>query len=46
MGDIKSFFHQWCTKNSKEPQFDVRQTGIINSFINIKLYNNIKLKIY
>ncbi|KAG9436729.1 dosage compensation regulator isoform X1 [Apis mellifera carnica] len=27
MGDIKSFFHQWCTKNSKEPQFDVRQTG-------------------
>lgn len=41
MGDIKSFFHQWCTKNSKEPQFDVRQTGIINNFINI-----IKLKIY
>lgn len=40
MGDIKSFFHQWCTKNSKEPQFDVRQTGI-NNFINI-----IKLKIY
>ncbi|XP_076644853.1 dosage compensation regulator mle isoform X2 [Halictus rubicundus] len=27
MGDIKSFFHQWCAKNSKEPQFDVRPTG-------------------
>ncbi|XP_014482341.1 PREDICTED: dosage compensation regulator isoform X2 [Dinoponera quadriceps] len=27
MGDIKSFFHQWCGKNSKEPQFDVRPTG-------------------
>ncbi|XP_076179426.1 dosage compensation regulator mle [Ptiloglossa arizonensis] len=28
MGDIKSFFHQWCTKTSKEPQFDVRPTGL------------------
>ncbi|KYN40307.1 Dosage compensation regulator [Trachymyrmex septentrionalis] len=27
MGDIKSFFHQWCAKNGKEPQFDVRPTG-------------------
>ncbi|XP_076302430.1 LOW QUALITY PROTEIN: dosage compensation regulator mle-like [Lasioglossum baleicum] len=27
MGDIKSFFHQWCAKNSREPQFDVRPTG-------------------
>ncbi|XP_076767184.1 dosage compensation regulator mle [Xylocopa sonorina] len=27
MGDIKSFFHQWCAKNSKDPQFDVRPTG-------------------
>ncbi|KZC09251.1 Dosage compensation regulator [Dufourea novaeangliae] len=27
MGDIKSFFHQWCAKSSKEPQFDVRPTG-------------------
>ncbi|XP_033322753.1 dosage compensation regulator mle isoform X1 [Megalopta genalis] len=27
MGDIKSFFHQWCGRNSKEPQFDVRPTG-------------------
>ncbi|XP_033206508.1 dosage compensation regulator mle isoform X1 [Bombus vancouverensis nearcticus] len=27
MGDIKSFFHQWCAKNCKEPQFDVRPTG-------------------
>ena len=27
MGDIKSFFHQWCAKTSKEPQFDVRPTG-------------------
>nr|XP_034195568.1 dosage compensation regulator isoform X1 [Osmia lignaria] len=28
MGDIKSFLHQWCTKNGKEPQFDVRPTGL------------------
>ncbi|XP_066599251.1 dosage compensation regulator mle isoform X2 [Prorops nasuta] len=27
MGDIKSFFHQWCAKNGKDPQFDVRPTG-------------------
>ncbi|XP_043664473.1 dosage compensation regulator isoform X1 [Vespula pensylvanica] len=27
MGDIKSFFHQWCGKNGKDPQFDVRPTG-------------------
>ncbi|KAG7203525.1 hypothetical protein KM043_013578 [Ampulex compressa] len=27
MGDVKSFFHQWCAKNAKEPQFDVRLTG-------------------
>ncbi|KAK0088841.1 hypothetical protein PV325_010438 [Microctonus aethiopoides] len=27
MGDIKSFLHQWCIKNGKEPQFDVRPTG-------------------
>lgn len=27
MGDIKSFFHQWCAKNGKEPLFDVRPTG-------------------
>ena len=29
MGDIKSFFHQWCAKTTKEPQFDVRPTGTI-----------------
>ncbi|XP_076619845.1 dosage compensation regulator mle isoform X1 [Colletes latitarsis] len=28
MGDIKSFFHQWCVKTTKEPQFDVRPTGL------------------
>ncbi|XP_031836743.1 dosage compensation regulator mle isoform X1 [Nomia melanderi] len=27
MGDIKSFFHQWCAKHGREPQFDVRPTG-------------------
>ncbi|PSN38206.1 Dosage compensation regulator [Blattella germanica] len=27
MGDIKSFFHQWCTKQKVTPQFDVRPTG-------------------
>ncbi|XP_011877491.1 PREDICTED: dosage compensation regulator [Vollenhovia emeryi] len=27
MGDIKSFFHQWCSRNGNEPQFDVRPTG-------------------
>lgn len=27
MSDIKSFFHQWCVKQKKEPQFDVRPTG-------------------
>ncbi|XP_011310388.1 dosage compensation regulator [Fopius arisanus] len=27
MGDIKSFLHQWCAKNAKEPVFDVRPTG-------------------
>lgn len=27
MSDIKSFFHQWCTKQKVTPQFDVRPTG-------------------
>ncbi|KAK7867141.1 hypothetical protein R5R35_005856 [Gryllus longicercus] len=27
MADIKSFFHQWCTKQKVTPQFDVRPTG-------------------
>lgn len=27
MGDVKSFLHQWCAKNGKEPTFDVRPTG-------------------
>ncbi|KAL7305669.1 hypothetical protein TKK_0001926 [Trichogramma kaykai] len=27
MGDSKSFLHQWCSKNSTEPQFEVRPTG-------------------
>lgn len=27
MGDIKSFLHQYCQKNKKEPVFEVRPTG-------------------
>jgi len=27
MSDIKSFFHEWCGKNKKEPIFETRQTG-------------------
>ncbi|KAF6200626.1 hypothetical protein GE061_005069 [Apolygus lucorum] len=27
MGDVKSFFHQWCSKSSVEPSFDIRPTG-------------------
>ncbi|KAK9700540.1 Double-stranded RNA binding motif [Popillia japonica] len=27
MGDIKSFLHQYCQKNKKEPSFEIRPTG-------------------
>ncbi|CAH0547260.1 unnamed protein product [Brassicogethes aeneus] len=27
MGDVKSFLHQFCQKNQKEPVFEVRPTG-------------------
>ncbi|GJQ87202.1 putative ATP-dependent helicase [Trypoxylus dichotomus] len=27
MGDIKSFLHQYCQKNKKEPNFEIRPTG-------------------
>ncbi|XP_073843216.1 dosage compensation regulator mle-like isoform X1 [Musca autumnalis] len=27
MTDIKSFFHEWCTKNKADPQYSVRATG-------------------
>uniref|UniRef100_A0A8D9BUX7 Dosage compensation regulator n=1 Tax=Cacopsylla melanoneura TaxID=428564 RepID=A0A8D9BUX7_9HEMI len=26
-GVVKSFFHEWCQKNSKQPEFDVRAAG-------------------
>lgn len=25
--DIKSFFHEWCSKNKVEPHFEARPTG-------------------
>lgn len=37
MGDIKSFFHQWCAKNGNEPQFDVRPTGKYTSSVLVRL---------
>lgn len=27
MADIKSFFHEWCTKSKAEPIFETRPTG-------------------
>ena len=27
MTDIKSFLHEWCTRNRKEPTFESRSTG-------------------
>ena len=27
MGDVKAYVHQWCAKNSSEPNFEVRPTG-------------------
>lgn len=28
--DIKAFFHEWCSKNKTDPQFEVRPTGKIS----------------
>ena len=25
--DTKAFFHEWCTKNRVEPQFETRPSG-------------------
>lgn len=28
-GAVKAFLNEWCQKNSKQPEFDVRAAGII-----------------
>jgi hypothetical protein len=35
--DIKAFFHEWCSKNKLDPQFEARPTG--KSYFQIELRN-------
>lgn len=30
--DLKSFFHEWCSRNKVEPSFETRPTGELQNY--------------